>query len=145
MRPYIFVAVIAVFLLGACEETGNKPLVLADPSASPRIASTFSADADHSINIEAAAEFIQRSREARGFDATRGGAFGKSALLDLLGQKDCIGMRFYYAAKEDWEPTLVLVGVNKDGNDMAGGIILEYTYPCPPFCGDGGGPFDDGP
>jgi hypothetical protein len=33
--------------------------------------------------------------------------------------------------------SLVMVGVDTDGNDMTSGTIMEEAYPCPPFCGTG--------
>lgn len=45
-------------------------------------------------------------------------------------------MRFYYARDEKGVPTLVLVGVDQDGNDLVKESILEWTFPCPPVCGD---------
>ena len=62
--------------------------------------------------------------------------FDARSLLLLLSQKDCIGIRFYYAKNEKNEETLVLVGIREGehdlgvqdpGNGKKGSIILDNT------------------
>ena len=87
-------------------------------------------------------------------EAKKGGFFGKDDLIELLNQKGCIGMRYYYGRNDDGSKNLVLVGVDEKGNDILpssekadfaaknaeeGGIILERGLPCPPFCSNNGG------
>ena len=54
--------------------------------------------------------------------------------FELLGQKDCLGIRFYFAKSKEDNLTLVAVGYNQDGKDLERGIILERGQPCPPYC-----------
>ena len=82
-------------------------------------------------------------------EAKKGGFFGKDDLIELLNQKGCIGMRYYYGRNDDGSKNLVLVGVDEKGNDILpssekadfvvekandDGIILEQARPCPPWC-----------
>jgi hypothetical protein len=46
-------------------------------------------------------------------------------------------IRFYYGVNDKGEPSLVLVGVGKDDNDMVDGALMDIIIHCPPFCGDG--------
>jgi hypothetical protein len=64
--------------------------------------------------------------------------FPRAAVQALLAQKGCEGLRYYFGRKDDGSSALVLVGVDADGNDMTSGEILEWSYPCPPVCGDPG-------
>lgn len=53
----------------------------------------------------------------------------------ILDQENCIGLRIYNGYNTTDEKTnLVLVGVDKNGNDLVDGIILERLTPCPPYC-----------
>lgn len=45
-----------------------------------------------------------------------------------------MGIRIYYAAQEDGTPEIVIVGVNEEGLDLTNGLILERSWPCPPYC-----------
>jgi hypothetical protein len=98
---------------------------------------------DHKIPLAAAAAMTRRHREERGArnadEGARGGMFPREPVEQLLAQKGCAGVRFYYARDEKGIPTLVLVGVDQDGNDMVKGSILEWNFPCPPVCGDPSG------
>ena len=90
---------------------------------------------DHRISLEDAAVMTRRYRGSSP-GALKGGSFERQAVLELLTQDDCTGLKLYFAKKEDGTADVVLVGVDKAGNDMTGGIILERSYPCPPYCGE---------
>ena len=95
---------------------------------------------DHRIPLAAAAAMTRRHRETRGAkgaaEGERGAMLFRAPVEALLAQKGCEGLRIYYARDDKDVPTLVLVGVDKDGNDLVSGDVLEWVYPCPPFCGD---------
>jgi len=95
---------------------------------------------DHRIPLAAAAALTRRHREAAGgrtaAEGEHGGMFPRDAVQRLLARKGCEGLRIYYGRAEAGTPVLVLVGVDADGNDIAGGEILEWSFPCPPYCGD---------
>jgi hypothetical protein len=60
--------------------------------------------------------------------------FGRDALMSLLTQPGCTGMRIYYGKTDAANPVLVLVGVDVEGRDMTAYSIKEVGCPCPPFC-----------
>lgn len=68
--------------------------------------------------------------------AMKGGAFHREAIDKILAQKNCVGIRIYFAKLDDATPTFVVVGVDNNGDDLSEGIIAEAIIPCPPFCGD---------
>jgi hypothetical protein len=65
----------------------------------------------------------------------KGGLFLRAELDQLLAQPGCAGLRYYYGRKSEGEDTLILVGVDKEGNDMTEGVLLEESFLCPPICG----------
>ena len=67
----------------------------------------------------------------------RAGAFHANQVRDLLAQKGCMALRIYYGRQSGGLDSLVLVGVDENDKDMTGGILLEFMYPCPPFCDPG--------
>ncbi len=91
---------------------------------------------DHSISLADAAKFTARFRAKAEKGTVIGGYFGRDAIEKILAQEGCIGIRYYFAETDDGKPTLVLVGVDADGNDMAKGVLAEVSWPCPPFCGE---------
>lgn len=113
----------------------------------------------HKISLEEAKKFTAGYRKEKAEfmtadkmnekEAKKGGMFGKEDILDLLNQPGCVGMRYYYGRNDDGSKNLVLVGVDKDNNDILpaeeksamavmdsndNGIILERGLPCPPYC-----------
>ena len=52
-----------------------------------------------------------------------------------MSQTDCIGLRIYNGYDTaDNRMNLVLLGVDKNENDMTDGIIMERVVTCPPMC-----------
>jgi len=64
----------------------------------------------------------------------RGGHFPRSVLDELLAQSGCAGLRFYFGSNVDGSLALILVGMTHGERDMADGLIVGDSYPCPPFC-----------
>lgn len=67
-------------------------------------------------------------------------AFSKEILMKMLDNDDCRGIRIYYGRKKG-EPSMLLVGIDKNGNDIhrvAGGLKDM------PNEGDGSGVYGDG-
>jgi hypothetical protein len=60
--------------------------------------------------------------------------FDRSAMDRILKQDRCAGIRSYFAMHADGTWTLVLVGVDADGHDLANGELAEEMRPCPPYC-----------
>jgi hypothetical protein len=90
---------------------------------------------NHIITLDQAVKYIQNYTFSPTAPTTKGGLFARSIFDKILSQPGCIGVRYYYAKKDDGTPTLVLVGVDAGGNDLPGGILGEDSFPCPPFCG----------
>ena len=88
---------------------------------------------DHAISLDDAAALTKVFRDSASADAILAGYFGKTALSGLLAQSGCAGLRIYNAIK-DGKPNFVLVGVNKEGEDLQDGELLEFMLPCPPLC-----------
>lgn len=91
-------------------------------------------------------------------DEVKAEFFGRDVIEEILKQKDCVGIRIYYAYTENAEPgrlkldkRLLLVGAREDGSNIwsigsagkdgaeGGGIVADDGKPCPPTCPDGNG------
>lgn len=59
-----------------------------------------------------------------------------AAYSELLSQPGCVGIRTYFALKEN-TLTIVIVGVDSNGVDQTDGIILDQAEGCPSTCGTG--------
>lgn len=92
--------------------------------------------ADHTVSLSAAAQLTRRYRRSAGEGAVIGGYFGKAALEKLLGQPECIGVRYYFGREDGGKPVIVLLGVDHAGRDLLEGVLLDLSMLCPPFCAD---------
>jgi hypothetical protein len=95
----------------------------------------YTGSENHVVTLDQAAKYIQNFKNFPKAPTIKGGYFGRSIFDKILAQPGCVGVRYYYAQKDDGTPTLVLVGVDGGGNDIAVGILGEDSFPCPPFCG----------
>ncbi len=89
---------------------------------------------NHRITIAEASVLTAKYRQHAGIGATKGGMFWKDPVALLLSQERCVALRYYFAEYDDGKPTLVLVGVDKEGKDILSGVMLDLVWPCPPFC-----------
>lgn len=91
---------------------------------------------DQKITVETAQKYIANFKKSSAATIIKinGGALLRGVLDSILAQKGCVAIRMYYAQKDDASFTLVCVGVNAAGDDMADGIIAEELWPCPPYC-----------
>lgn len=94
---------------------------------------SFTGNEDHSITLQAAAQLTGNYR-TNNPNAILGLYYSKDAILEILNQQDCVGVRAYYAETSTGEKTLVFVGVNALGNDMVNGVIADFGVPCPVQC-----------
>src|SRR5688500_15315689 len=62
--------------------------------------------------------------------------YGKSQILAILAQSDAVGIRIYYGIDEEEKKQLILVGADRNENDLFDGIIKDFSRPCPPRCGE---------
>ncbi|HEV8599355.1 MAG TPA: hypothetical protein VGQ69_08360 [Gemmatimonadales bacterium] len=91
---------------------------------------------DHRIPLAAAAALTRRYRDGIGKGAQKACAFHADQVRELLAQPGCVALRIYYGKQEDGEESLVLVGLDADDQEITGGVLLDFGYPCPPFCTD---------
>jgi hypothetical protein len=69
--------------------------------------------------------------------STQGHFFGSTKIKALLAQSGCVGLRFYHGIDTNGLKQLVVVGVDKNENDLTTGasLILDKSVLCPPNCG----------
>lgn len=85
------------------------------------------------ITLSAAAAMTKEYR-MRGGSSTHGHFFGRDAILALLEQPGCVGIRIYYGMKpETGSRELILVGADGDENDMLD-LVMDMSAPCPSNC-----------
>ena len=90
----------------------------------------------HDITILAASAQTQNF-QATHPGLTKGGKFPKADVLELLSQTGCSELRYYFGVADPAKPndiTIVLVGVDSNGNDMVN-KLKNAASPCPPWCG----------
>jgi hypothetical protein len=95
----------------------------------------YTGNGNHVISVDQAARFIQNFKQNPTAPTIKGGYFDRNIFDKILAQGGVVGIRYYYAAKDDGTPTIVLVGVDSTGSDMVQGIVGEWGFPCPPNCG----------
>ena len=88
------------------------------------------------IDKEMASTWTKNYREANPKGA-HAHFMGREILLALLGQKGCMGIRFYYGLN-DGVQQLLGVGVDSNMNDQLGEDcqIADDTKICPPYCSE---------
>lgn len=95
----------------------------------------FTGMEDHSITLSEAAELTANYRETLTSNVeTIAEYFGKDALINLLNQTGCVGVRIYYGLDTTGAKKLVLVGADADGNDLYEGTLMERGVNCPTNC-----------
>ena len=88
----------------------------------------------HIIPLSQAAQMTHAYQNAPQYQGnTISGMIDANAYQLLLAQPGCVGVRTYFALDQG-TLTIVVVGVDNDGNDIAGGIILDGALACPPKC-----------
>ena len=88
---------------------------------------------NHRISLEDAAAHTRRHRDAKASEINSH-AFHKDQVMELLNQKGCVGLRIYHGRDEKGKPSLVLAGMDQADNDLHAGVLLEQSFPCPPWC-----------
>lgn len=83
----------------------------------------FTGDERHAITLEEGIELTRNYRRLAKKGEPLGAYFGKEIFEKVLDQRTCVGIRFYYAKREDGAPTLVLTGVQTTGDDLYQGIL----------------------
>lgn len=93
---------------------------------------------NHIVSLATAEKYVNNFKNNPTTPNIKGGLFNRNVFDAILGQPDCVAVRFYYAKEDNGSPTLVVVGVNSSGNDIENGVIAESILPCPPVCGNQG-------
>jgi hypothetical protein len=90
---------------------------------------------DHRIPVEAAARYTAAYRRGRPADRRHAFHFDRAAYEAILAQAGCVGVRNYLARHDDGSLTMVLVGIDAEGNDLtASGEVMQEPGYCPPEC-----------
>lgn len=89
---------------------------------------------DHSITLAEASQLTHNFQKQASADQVIAQYFGRDAVINILQQKGCVGMRIYNGMDENGNPHPVIVGVDGNGSDMTEGLLAERASACPPFC-----------
>lgn len=95
----------------------------------------FTGNENQAITLDQAVKSVQAFTVSPATPAIKGGYFAKNGLQTILSQSGCVGIRYYYAKKDDGTATIVLVGVDHNGTDLTVGPMGNNPFPCPPYCG----------
>ena len=96
----------------------------------------FTGHENHNIPLAEAAEWTRNYRNSNP-GAIQGHFFGKDAIVAILAQDSCVGIRIYYALDTAGVKQLIITGVTADENDLYNGLLAERSIQCPPNCGGG--------
>lgn len=89
----------------------------------------------HVITLQEAIAMTHAFQNSLQFSGqTKAGLVDAAAVMNLLNQPNCVGMRVYFALKPNNILTTVLVGTDNNGEDIASGILLDDLVSCPPYC-----------
>jgi hypothetical protein len=116
---------------------------------------------DQTISLKTAVDLTSRYRRSAPA-SEKGGFFFLTGVRKLLGQPDVYGLRFYHGLDAKGNYRLVLVGVDKNGEDIVktarprtapkkaattsqvvalsvqatsgDAVLLDGHFPCPPWC-----------
>lgn len=93
------------------------------------------------INLEEAVKLTHAFQQSEiGKDQTISGVVEKDILFDMLKQENCEGIRIYTALNDEKKITFVIIGIDKNQNDMTDGLIADHLGLCPPYCNYEGSP-----
>jgi len=96
----------------------------------------FDTKRDHRVAQKEAAALVKAFQSGAKADEHRATAFNRSAFEHLLAQPGAAGIRIYRAQHEDGSPTLVLVAVDQEGQDLGTeeAVFVQSGHDCPPWC-----------
>ena len=109
---------------------------------------SYTAEVGKDIGYEAGAKMIKKHFDENPNDVMAH-FMGRNIIEALLAQPGCIGIRTFHGLNEVGIRQLVLVGVDKDGNNILEidtvdengktskkkGIVADAAKACPPYCG----------
>lgn len=97
-------------------------------------------DGNEGSKLNGRSETTEASNWTRTFQTANRGKhkahfFGKNTINDLLNSNpEVVGIRMYMGEDDEGNTRLVLVGADKDGNDLDS-YMVDRSAPCPTFCG----------
>jgi hypothetical protein len=94
---------------------------------------SYTGDENHGITLTEASLLTANYRNSHPTNPTKGFYYGKQAILGILTQENCVGIRIYYAQDADSNPTMVICGVDSSGNDLYQGQLAEFGHKSPPY------------
>jgi len=97
----------------------------------------FNGKENHVITLAEAKNFVQNYRKNLADGDVKGVYYSRDIYERILAQDGCVGVRYYFAMSEG-KRTIVLVGVDANGNDLIHGAIGNRGPWCPPWCGTDG-------
>ena len=92
---------------------------------------------DQHIALDLATALTRRFRSSVDPTDVKACLFLRQFVDELLARPGVAGVRLYFARNAVGQNSLVMVGVDQDGNDVTAGTILYNHFPCPPFCDTG--------
>lgn len=94
----------------------------------------FTGKENHHIGLQEASLMTRTYREKHP-QQTIAHFYGKQAIIDILSQSNCVGIRIYYANDPvTGQKHLVIVGADENMNDLCSGLIAERGLCCPSYC-----------
>jgi hypothetical protein len=95
----------------------------------------FTGEEQHVITLEEGIELTGNYRKSSKKYGVHGVYFGRDIFEKILDQRTCVGIRIYYAKREDGTPTLVLTGAQTNNDDLYQGILGQesrLSFDCSP-------------
>jgi len=89
----------------------------------------------HVISLDEAKSMTHAYQNAAQFQGlTVASMIDKDAYQLVMDQPGCVNIRTYFALNEAGTLTIVVVGVDDNGDDMTQGVLLDMATNCPIFC-----------
>ena len=89
----------------------------------------------HVISLDEAKSMTHAYQNATQFQGlTVASMIDKDAYQLVMDQAGCVNIRTYFALNEAGTLTIVVVGVDDNGDDMTKGVLLDMATVCPIFC-----------
>ena len=89
----------------------------------------------HVISLDEAKSMTHAYQNAAQFQGlTVASMIDKDAYQQVMDQPGCFNIRTYFALNEAGTLTIVVVGVDDNGEDMTGGVLLNMATDCPVAC-----------
>jgi hypothetical protein len=105
---------------------------------------TLTGDEGDPIDLMTARKWVKSYQKNQPQQGTVAHFFGYQLISRILAEDGCVGIRMYYALDDQGNRQLILVGVDKKGNDLVPSsltlnptesrIVGDASFPCPSFC-----------